>query len=346
MKTLNNIPSWIRSRFFGEPDPIADLIDHVDDKDKVIYRTVLENQFKVVEAAAKMAKKCASCGAETSTDPFTEKLPQIAVKVLDNLIILRDIVGIQPLTGPIGLIYKLRCNHEETTDLGSRRSLEILSEAIEARSRKLCAGVSFEAAHDMFICHDVNVEEEIVNVIAREVANEILDEILSDLQHDVKEIELSDWTGQQLAHYINVAVDDIAEKTHRRGDNFVVVSPANLVRLQTDKNSTFVGNEGWKRDPSRLIFVGTIDFRVKIPQSHEKIKVYLNPHADPETVLVGYKGRTDIDSGYIFSPYTLLMSSGPFFDPQTFQPQISLLARYGKYFDAKEYYVTFKTIQS
>lgn len=274
---------------------------------------------------------------------------QVAIKTLMHLLPLLRLVGVQPMSGPIGLVYHLAYKAEPTQlvdkipgDLltsvaGTRIKLEVVKKTAEAMTRRLQARWSLEVAHDLGALHGVDIEKEIASAMAHEVAHEIFAEILSDLKtignaknvfewdatvakHDGEPMTISE-KSQVLAIRINQACSAIAHQSRRGAGNFVVVSPTILSVLQMNKNSTYVTSHE-TRTHGILTLAGTLN---------GTIEVWLNPYSTDQDVLVGYMGRNGmIDTGYVYSPYILLMPTGVVIDPATFQPMIGMMTRYGK----------------
>jgi hypothetical protein len=243
------------------------------------------------------------------------------------------------MSGPVGLVYKLRfreTGQEGGEGKGTRLALEITSNAIEAMSRKFAARWSVEASEDMRQHHGVELEEEVLQAVATEMAHEIIDDILSKMKSEPKTIKLdSFFSGSALAVHINRTSNEIARLTRRGAGNFIIVDPITLSILQGDKNSPFVKIDDETAEKQKNLFrlklVGTLN---------NTTRVYCDVLGTD--VIVGYKGSTETDTGIIYSPYVLLMSTGMVVDPQTFQPQVSFMTRYGDYVDddSPNYYAT------
>ncbi len=317
---------------------IEELITHVkEDSDRELYTMVLKNQFKYINSQP--APTCPHCKKEINSNAGINKLlPKLAVKVLDEVMILREFVGIQPMQGPVGLVYKLRYKEvEKNTDGSKRMTLEVVSHAVEAMSRKLHARWTIEAAQDIKAQHGIDAEEEILQALASETAHDIITEVLHDIQKKVKKVEFTN--GDQLNLHIMKAANDIAKKTRRGAGNFVILSVTSLVLLQMSESSSYVPMTDEEKSKysskSFLRYVGTLN---------KTMKVFVDPFFDGDAV-VGYKGGSgETDCGFIYSPYVLVMSSGVVMDPQTFAPVVGFLTRYGKNMDDnyKSYYVTLK----
>lgn len=327
--------------FKSDVDPtealIEELIAHVkEDSDREFYTTVLKNQFKYLDSQP--SQTCPHCKKEINSAAGINKLlPKLAVKVLDEIMILREFVGFQPMQGPVGLVYKLRYKELEKNKDGTKHmTLEVVSHAVEAMSRKLHARWTIEAAQDIKVQHGIDAEDEILQALASEAAHDIVTEVLHDIQKKVKRVEFT--SGDQLNLHIMKAANDIAKKTRRGAGNFVILSVPSLVLLQLSGSSSYVpmtdDEKSKYSSKSFLRYVGTLN---------KTMKVFLDPFFDGDAI-VGYKGGCETDCGFVYSPYILVMSSGAVMDPQTFAPVVGFLTRYGKNMDDnyKSYYITLK----
>ncbi|HET8688745.1 MAG TPA: hypothetical protein VFM18_19180 [Methanosarcina sp.] len=217
---------------------------------------------------------------------------------------------------------------------GNRINVQILKQVVEAKTRKLSARWTFEAAQDAQSMHGLDVEAEIMAALAQEITVEIDQEILGSL----RALAATDYTFDQsavsgtatfvgdehaaLAVLINRTANLIAQRTRRGAGNWTVVSPATLTVLQSATTSAFARTtEGTFEAPTNTKFVGTLN---------GAMKVYVDGYAnDSQAVLVGYKGSSEADAAAFYCPYIPLMSSGVVLDPNTFEPVVSFMTRYG-----------------
>jgi hypothetical protein len=214
-------------------------------------------------------------------------------------------------------------------------NIQILKETVEAKSRKLSARWTFEAAQDAQAIHGVDVEAEIMAALAQEITAEIDQEVIGSLinlagsayaTYDQSAVSgTANFVGDQhaaLAVLINRAANDIAARTRRGAGNYIVVSPTALTILQSATTSAFARTtEGTFEAPTNTKFVGTLN---------SSVRVYVNHYAgDASPVLVGYKGANEMDAPAFYCPYIPLMSSGVVLDPATFEPTVSFMTRYG-----------------
>src|SRR4249920_144710 len=288
-------------------------------------------------------------------------------------VIANEIMGVQPMTGPVGQIHTLRVRYANTaagvtagTEAlgpfeiakaysgnevvadpgaaatarlegvpGNKVSIQILKETVEARTRKLSARWTFEAAQDANAIHGIDIEAEIMQALAQEITVEIDQEMLFKLRalvpvapttfNQAAVSGTATYVGDEhaaLAVMINQQANLIAARTRRGAANWAVVSPTALTILQTATTSSFARTtEGTFEAPTNTKFVGTLN---------STMRVYVNQYAsDGEAVLIGYKGPTETDAAAYYCPYIPLMSVGPVMDPQTFEPVVSFMTRYG-----------------
>jgi len=215
-------------------------------------------------------------------------------------------------------------------------SIQILKQTVEAKTRKLSARWTFEAAQDAQAQQGIDIEAEIMAALAQEITAEIDQEIIASLTtlagtqnlqaYDQAAVSgTATFVGDEhaaLAVMINRVANTIAQRTRRGAGNWAVVSPTALTILQSATTSAFARTtEGTFEAPTNTKFVGTLN---------GAMKVYVNSYAaDNSAVLVGYKGSSESDAAAFYCPYIPLMSSGVVLDPSTFEPVVSFMTRYG-----------------
>ena len=296
-------------------------------------------------------------------------------------VIANELVGVQPMQGPVSQIHTLRVRYGTTMNdssvanadttagdealspfkiataysggngatqssyqgastsnmegTGGRNiSVQLLKQAVEAKTRKLQARWTFEAAQDANSMHGIDVEAEIMAALAQEITAEIDQEILLSLRslasteftYDQSTVSgTATFVGDEhaaLAVLVNRTGNLIAQRTRRGAGNWAVVSPAALTILQSATTSAFARTtEGTFEAPTNTKLVGTLN---------SAMKIYVDSYAsDTQAVLVGYKGSSEADAAAFYCPYIPLMSSGTVLDPSTFEPVVSFLTRYG-----------------
>lgn len=324
----------------------------------------------VLENTKKYLSESATAGATGAGSVATlNKVMLPLIRRVMPSVIANELVGVQPMTGPVGQIHTLRVRYAESyaTDgvvagdealspfklattysgnptatadaegtVGRKMSIQILKETVEAKTRRLSARWTFEAAQDAEAMHGIDVEAEIMQALAQEIVVEIDQEIIGSLRSlagagttlDFKGagvIGTPTYVGDRhalLAIEVNRAANRIAARTRRGAGNYIVVSPEALTILQSATTSTFARTtEGSFEAPTNTKFVGTLN---------GTIRVFVDNYAaDGTKVLVGYKGSSETDAPAFYCPYIPLMSTGPVMDPSTFEPVVSFMTRYG-----------------
>jgi hypothetical protein len=230
---------------------------------------------------------------------------------------------------------------------GRTVKLEVVSQAVEAGTRKLQAGWTVEAMQDLKSQHGLDLESELSQVVSAEIVQEIDSEILTDLlalagtvgTYDYSTIGLGPqyqpaFLGDRFANLgiiINAVANEIARKTRRGQGNFIVVSPMIVSLLQSAAKSVFApAVAGSFKGPNNSMLVGTLNGTIKV-YSYLWNQVSGLSSSVNDVILVGYKGGNgETDTGYFYCPYIPLMSSGVVINPITFQPVVSMMTRYGK----------------
>ena len=345
------------------------LCEGLEGNRKAVMETVLENSKKHLMEAA-------SAGSTSAGNVAT--LNKVILPVIRRVmptVIANEIIGVQPMTGPVGQIHTLRVRYAETMthtgggqatvagdealspfsiaaaysnnaaatiasdsgaqvgtlegEPGHKMSVQILKQTVEAKSRKLSANWTFEAAQDAQSQHGLDIEAELMAALAQEITVEIDQEILGSLRslagsnftYDQAAVSgTATFVGDEhaaLAIVINRAANKIAARTRRGAGNWCVVSPEALTILQSATTSAFArSTEGTFEAPTNTKFVGTLNSSMRVYADHYA--------ADATSVLVGYKGSGEMDAAAYYCPYVPLMSSGVVLNPTTMEPVVSL----------------------
>lgn len=250
------------------------------------------------------------------------------------------LVGIQPMKTPVAMMFSMQYKEKEETEeerikreeagniLGRLLSLEIVSTAVEAQSRKLMTMWSIEAVSDMKTMHKLDLESEIVKLVSSEIAAEIRNAFLREIAEGAEKIEVPDAAVgildsayTDVLFEINKASSDIARSTRRGAGNVLVCSPLFVSYLQSNKDFNFVApEEGYRDDPLDFRYAGKLNGAIEVYSSLQFL----------DRILIGYKGSsTEFDAGFYYCPYQLIMSSGVVANPATFQPTMTFMTRYG-----------------
>jgi len=369
MKHLLNESVWTRTK--------EALCEGLDGNRAKVMDVVLENTRKHLVGRAGILTEAATSGATSAGNIAT--LNKVILPVIRRVmpsVIANEIIGVQPMTGPVAQIHTLRVRYSDTVPAagggvtagqealspfniaryysgnevvanpraaatamlegrpGNRMSIQVLKETVEAKTRKLAARWTFEAAQDAQSQQGIDIEAEIMAALAQEIVAEIDQEILMSLRalpavgatFDQANVSgTATFVGDEhaaLAILINQQANLIAARTRRGAGNWVLVSPTALTILQSATTSAFArSTEGVFEAPTNTKFVGVLN---------SNMRVYVDQYANDATpVLVGYKGSGEIDAAAYYCPYVPLTSSGVIVDPQTFEPVVSFMTRYG-----------------
>ena len=350
------------------------LLEGLQGHKKSVMDVTLENTRRYLAESA-------TAGATSAGNVAT--LNRVILPVIRRVmptVIANEIVGVQPMTGPVSQIHTLRVRYSDTQNAtgtandvtageealspfkigqaysgdgtdgkaastaalegsaGNRLSIQILKQAVEAKSRKLSARWTFEAAQDAQAQQGIDIEAEIMAALAQEITAEIDQEILTSLRSLASVEETynqaavsgtATFVGDEhaaLAVQINRVANKIAQRTRRGAGNFAVVSNQALTILQSATTSAFARTtEGTFEAPTNTKFVGTLN---------NAMRVYVDSYMvdsgdDNNQVLIGYKGSSEADAAAFYCPYIPLMSSGVVLDPDTFEPVVGFMTRYG-----------------
>ncbi len=236
--------------------------------------------------------------------------------------------------------------------------LQLKSQAIVAKTRKLKAVWSPELAQDLNAYHSVDAEAELTSMLSEYISMEIDLEILDMLISDAVTEEFwsatpgEDYNGsgtdedawaittfygtryewyQTLLGKIQKVSNEIQRLTLRGGANFVVVSPTVATILESIPGY-MVSTDGNKSQFAAGVQVaGTMNNR---------FTVYKNPYMTENKILVGFRGSNFLETGAVYSPYVPLIMTPLVYDPSDFTPRKGVMTRYAKKMIRPEFYGT------
>ena len=229
--------------------------------------------------------------------------------------------------------------------------IKVDSVAITANTKKLKAKWSPELGQDLNAYHNLNAEVELTSILSEQIALEIDQEILNDLINGAAEgagvrywsraagkfvnrvtgVEVGasgapDFTGTVSEWYETLleTINDVSAEIHRRtvrgGANFIVCSPevANILEFTAGfrANVTVDAN-----GTAGAMNVGSIS---------KKLDVYVDPYFPRNVILVGRRGNSFLESGYVYAPYVPLQVTPTIFGTEDFVPRKGVMTRYGK----------------
>jgi hypothetical protein len=227
------------------------------------------------------------------------------------------------------LVYRAAYKYQDPAVQDSQSlHLEVLKHAVEAKTHKLAARFNVEAAQDLFAIYGIDIADGIARALGAEVAYELIAEVLCDLNKIATHRQtVSGLPHDDNAIMINAVANTIASTTRRGAGNFIVTSPRGVALLQSVSKSGYVKTPDSEQTHTyALRQVGTLNGQMRVYVS----MVDMNDSSPNIEYLIGYKGPSDVDAGYVFSPYNLVVYSGATIDPNTYTPMINLMTRYGK----------------
>jgi hypothetical protein len=234
--------------------------------------------------------------------------------------------------------YRIYKNLEFEDRIGEV-SFDLMSVTVSVTERKLRAQWSPEMAQDVAAFHNIDAEAELTALLSEQVAAEIDREILRDLRKGAawnlrwdyngwKRLGSSavpytqkDW-NQTLITAINQISAQIHKSTLRGGANWIVVS-SEISAIFDDLEYFHVSNAAPEQDQYNMGIerVGTLAGRYQ---------VYRDPYFPANQVLMGHKGTSLLDTGYIYAPYVPLQLTPTMYNPFNFTPIKGIMTRYAK----------------
>ena len=236
-----------------------------------------------------------------------------------------------------------------TTDLNIPQiDLELRSETIVAKTRKLKAVWSPELAQDLNAYHSIDAEAELTSMLSDYVATEIDLEIVDMLVNAATTVDYwstavgRTWNGvsafeldagisgqawtnmtwyQTLGQKMQKVSNRIHQLTMRGGANFAVVSPTVATILETIPGFQ-AGTDGDKQE-----FAAGV---TKVGSYANRFTVYKNPYMTENVMLMGFRGSQFLECGAVYAPYIPLIMTPLVYDPQNFTPRRGVMTRYAK----------------
>ena len=235
-------------------------------------------------------------------------------------------------------------------------NIQMRSEAIVAKTKKLRAVWTPEFAQDLNAYQALDAEAEVTNIMSEYISLEIDLEILDMLINDAA-AGTEYWSAQNNRQVgaTSVAVDasgfyntqggwfqtlgtkiqKLSNKIHqltlRGGANFMVISPAVATILEAIPGYASTSNG----DAAQMSYAFGVQ---KAGALNNRIDVYKNPYMSSNLILLGYRGSQFLESGAVFAPYIPLIMTPLIYDPDTFTPRKGLLTRYAKKMIRPEFY--------
>lgn len=217
---------------------------------------------------------------------------------------------------------------------------------VSVETRKMRAMWTPELAQDVSAFHNIDAEAELTALLSEQMAAEIDREILRDLRRGAAWILRWDYNGlrnqtstyygtqkdwnQTLITKINQISAQIHKSTLRGGASWIVVSPE-VSAVFDDLEYFHVSNA----DPEQDKYNMGIE---KIGVLSGRYLVYRDPYAPANTVLIGHKGNSILETGYIYAPYVPMQLTPVMYNPNDFTPIRGIMTRYAKKMVLNRYY--------
>jgi hypothetical protein len=268
------------------------------------------------------------------------------INVADAVLPLTDKIAASSTVGAVvGELFPLEKN-ENIPEI----NIQVDSTAVTAQTKKLKAKWTPELGQDLNAYHNLDAEVELTSILSEQIALEIDREILADLVNgatagtrywarapglfvDSTGSEIGalsaapDFTGtvsewyETLVETINDVSAQIHRKTLRGGANFVVTSPevANILEFTA----------GFRAAVTLDDEKGSIG-ALKTGSLSKKFDVIVDPYFPRNLLLVGRRGSSFLESGYVYAPYVPLQTTPTIFGPEDFVPRKGVMTRYAK----------------
>ena len=286
------------------------------------YNNICDANGKIYLEIDLQTPVCVSCG-QTSPDGYTGQ----------------TFASTTAYNQAFRAVYRVYKELEFEDEIGEV-SFDLESVTVSVTERKLRAQWSPELAQDVAAFHNIDAEAELTALLSEQVAAEIDREILRDLRKGAawnlrwdyngwKRLSSSgttpytqkDW-NQTLITAINQLSAQIHKSTLRGGANWIVVS-SEVSAIFDDLEYFHVSNAAPEQDQYNMGIerVGTLSGRYQ---------VYRDPYFPANQVLIGHKGTSLLDTGYIYAPYVPLQLTPTMYNPFNFTPIKGIMTRYAK----------------
>lgn len=210
---------------------------------------------------------------------------------------------------------------------------DMRSEAVTAETKKLKAKWTLEAQQDLLAYHGVNAESELLGVLADEIRREIDRLIVNDLYTYASAGNVN-WSSSIPADY------DGSDREWAATLYAALIDANTLIYKRRFRNATFA-----VADPDTCARFEKLDGFVEVPRDwsgnagqgvekfgviKNRFTVYKDPMAPANKILVGHKGTSMFETGYVYAPYVPLYTTPVFMDPNDMTPRRAVMSRYAR----------------
>ncbi len=288
--------------------------------------------------------------------PFNVKVQKYGQAIVDktgNLVIIVDLTygganGYAALTAATPTFvfsYRVYAKLEEDSEM-AEVTFGLDEVTVSVETRKMRAQWTPELAQDVSAFHNIDAEAELTALLSEQMAAEVDREILRDLRRGAAWVSRWDYNGlrkqtntyygtqkdwnQTLITKINQISAQIHKSTLRGGATWVVVSPE--ISAVFDNLEYFhVSNAAPEQDKYNMGIE-------KIGSLQGRYQVYRDPYSPANTCLIGHKGSSILESGYIYAPYVPMQLTPVMYNPFDFKPIRGIMTRYAKKFIINRYF--------
>lgn len=275
-----------------------------------------------------------------------QKYGQAIVNKQGQLVVVADLTfpgvdGYAALSASTGVSftyeYKVYRDLEEDSEM-AEVTFGLDSVTVSVESRKMRAQWTPELAQDVSAFHNLDAEAELTALLSEQMAAEVDREILRDLRRGAAWTARWDYNGlrkqtstyfgtqkdynQTLITKINQISAQIHKSTLRGSASWIVVS-AEVSAVFDDLEYFHVSNAAPDQDKYNMGIE-----RVGVLQG--RYQVYRDPYAPANTILIGHKGSSILEAGYIYAPYVPMVLTPVMYNPFDFKPIRGIMARYAK----------------
>lgn len=256
-----------------------------------------------------------------------------------------------------GVVLTPAFESDFVNDIIPELDIKVSSVAVTAKTRKLKAKWTPELAQDLNAYHNLDAEVELTQILSEQIAIDIDREILSQLLNDATGATMywsrkpgdfvnkltgvsvpgASFTGTVREWYetlVETCIDvanTIHRKTLRGAANFMVVSPD----VATILENTVLYKPQLSMDPKETQFSLGIE---KIGSLTNRFVVYKDPYFPRNLILIGYKGGSFLETGFVYAPYVPLIVTPTIFAPDDFTPRKGVMTRYAKKMVRSDFY--------
>lgn len=305
-------------------------------------------------APAEFPEETIAAGASVPFNVKVQKYGQAIVDPSGNLVVDADLTypgvdGYSALSASTGVSftyeYKTYSDLEEDSEM-AEVTFGLDSVTVSVESRKMRAQWTPELAQDVSAFHNLDAEAELTALLSEQMAAEIDREILRDLRRGAAWTARWDYNGlrkqtgtyfgtqkdynQTLITKINQISAQIHKSTLRGSASWIVVS-AEVSAVFDDLEYFHVSNAAPDQDKYNMGIE-----RIGVLQG--RYQVYRDPYAPANTILIGHKGSSILESGFIYSPYTPMVLTPVMYNPFDFKPIRGIMTRYAKKMVLNRYY--------